>query len=819
MKIGKLKILLFALALAGAACGDFNLGASMMKSTPFYSDAASGSTSRTYTGRIEDRVNLWPLAYYREPAFSCLWPMISVTDDHIAVRPLYTQYRTRGAGKEYDEFNFLWPLCQFDTRRGRHRFFPLFWGSGDFDVFPILWSYFRENGYYNLTLFPLLWLNHRCDHTDVTLFPLYWHGRDFDFLLPLYYRDRDMTLLTPFFGCARDWSSYWVFPFCYGNDRGTFLTPLWCQSRRKADGPLDFWCLPLALSAGWREDGTWTDRYLLGLAGRSRGNAFSSSWCAPFYYANSDGLFATPLYGRTRTSQWVFPAFYRDDTSFYSWLWCQQRTAGTGAVESWLVPPLLTDYSNRGGREALNVLGGFGGYRHETKSGFSSAWTFPLFYRNNAGTLMTPLYGTYSGSEWAIPLYYRDKRTFLSPLWAQGQNVDYRNSTWWMIPPLFTGGGTKGGNSFYSPFGGWFGTEEEGGDWATALWFSKRSEDRSLFLSLPWVREWRKTYGALSIVPPLLSWYEENWFLRRSAKLRVLLGLYGHNSHCDNSFKDWLFPLYFYESDGDWGTLLFGATRYSDRVNRWWLTPLVGTTSGSKYGFWLFPLVDVSFDRRLPELERMMNAGTLDPSVTGKYRPECRFAKGPATRFETNWVFKVEPKYSADTVGLVFNLGGSSRTVCYTDWGGSKMRKVARDFWRESREKGKTVVFRDNCESGNFLLFKRESERVVNFDYDTREKLFDGYTSDTEILAHVLWSAHREVIPGKRDFSRMSILWRLWRYEATDGDVSMDVFPFITHDRKRDGSVKTSFLWRFFRYERKPGAGTAVDFLFIPVWR
>ena len=43
-----------------------------MKSTPFYEghDVA-------YTGAPEDRVNLWPLAYWREPVGSVLWPMFS----------------------------------------------------------------------------------------------------------------------------------------------------------------------------------------------------------------------------------------------------------------------------------------------------------------------------------------------------------------------------------------------------------------------------------------------------------------------------------------------------------------------------------------------------------------------------------------------------------------------------------------------------------------------------------------------------------------------------------------------------------------------
>ena len=75
---GKVSLIAFVL-LSVTGCAT-----SQMKSTPFYS-----GSERVYTGRVEDRVNLWPFAYYREPALSVLWPLFSLTDDHLAVRPIY----------------------------------------------------------------------------------------------------------------------------------------------------------------------------------------------------------------------------------------------------------------------------------------------------------------------------------------------------------------------------------------------------------------------------------------------------------------------------------------------------------------------------------------------------------------------------------------------------------------------------------------------------------------------------------------------------------------------------------------------------------
>ena len=59
-----------------------------MKSTPFYQ-----GDDITYTGKQEDRLNLWPVAYWREPVGSVLWPIVSFTDEHFAFRPIYSRYK------------------------------------------------------------------------------------------------------------------------------------------------------------------------------------------------------------------------------------------------------------------------------------------------------------------------------------------------------------------------------------------------------------------------------------------------------------------------------------------------------------------------------------------------------------------------------------------------------------------------------------------------------------------------------------------------------------------------------------------------------
>ena len=120
-------------------------------STPFY----EGNTVK-YTGAVEDRINLWPVAYWREPVGSVAWPLVSFGSDHFALRPLYSQYKKSGMG-EYDEYNVLWPIAQFDTDDRDYRIFPFFWGR-DYSNHPYI------------CLFPIAWYNDEF----AGAFPFFW---------------------------------------------------------------------------------------------------------------------------------------------------------------------------------------------------------------------------------------------------------------------------------------------------------------------------------------------------------------------------------------------------------------------------------------------------------------------------------------------------------------------------------------------------------------------------------------------------------------------------------------------------------------------
>ena len=124
-----------------------------------------------------------------------------------------------------------------------------------------------------------------------------------------------------------------------------------------------------------------------------------------------------------------------------------------------------------------------------------------------------------------------------------------------------------------------------------------------------------------------------------------------------------------------------------------------------------------------------------------------------------------------------------------------------------------------SIQRGNGLLLKYEYERTAKYSALDRKKESDGETAETSFLIW-LYNHTREKDLMKNDtYSQHRVLWRLWDWEEKNGNVALDVFPGFTYDSKTNGYAKTSFLWRFFRHERDPEKGTAVDFLFIPVWR
>ena len=360
-----------------------------MSSTPFYE-----GDEGIYTGRAEDRVNLWPLAYWREPACSVAWPIVSFSDDHFALRPLYSQYRQGGRGAPYDEYNTLWPLCQADFADGDYRAFPFFWGEGYFAFFPlallkvdttIVFPLMMNGSCSEGCLFPLVWWTRERGERAFTLFPLYSYS----------WTPERMRLwgACGLFGNHRPDTgehAHWILPFYYANRTGLYSVP-WSRVESF--------------------DGDVVDAYVCGLGGRTTsGGAYRSSWAAPFYYHDEEKLI-TPLFGKSADSDWVMPLYYRDGHSFFTLPYASWDNPET-ETRGFLSAPLLTwaTWSTNSCRSSWGTLGGLVSANSNATGERHGSWAFPLYYGDAGKSFVSLPYGWIGGGTpqtntwWATPL-------------------------------------------------------------------------------------------------------------------------------------------------------------------------------------------------------------------------------------------------------------------------------------------------------------------------------------------------------------------------------------------------------------------------------
>lgn len=293
---------LVSLSLLGLGLLLGGCSAPEMKGTPFY----TGEYQLNVPDADVRRVNLWPLAYYREPALSVLWPVFEHTEEHLAVRPFYSAY---GDAKAYWEYNLLWPLIQADTKGRDYRVFPYYWGecSGRDGkpqayhvLFPFAW-HFRDQSF---VLFPLGasakddWSGGAFTGHD------YWLGWP---LFHLHTGEAEQAWRAGPVGhyrYAKPASSYagYPWPLCFSWSGPTSygaVTPVYAHGWNERNGVRDGWdAIPLLLSWHQWRDGQSDVHALLSLYGRHT-EAGNSSWhlvplCA---YDRRDRLLLTPLVG------------------------------------------------------------------------------------------------------------------------------------------------------------------------------------------------------------------------------------------------------------------------------------------------------------------------------------------------------------------------------------------------------------------------------------------------------------------------------------------------------------------------------------------
>ena len=792
------------------------------------------------TGRAdENRINLWPLVGYEDGAFDFIWPL--------------------GHFKSANEWRFFPIVKDHDL----FCFFPELWFTDDgFAVLPLVSEYDFGKG----TLFPVLWWDLEGSDKTHSVFPLYYyHGRDkatpfwagcglagynrygddaAHWLLPLYAKTRSGFYSVPYSRVKEGagWSNLFLCGLGgYSSDENGKTTDSWCFPLYHKDarsftslpyhytwnekGETTSWISPLALSGGTRKDSQRSDRYLLGLAGwnADASKGFHDSWCAPFYYANNQGTLVTPVYGQTALAKWGLPGWYRDAHTFASPLW-YHHTDAQDRLDHWMIPLLLSGGVYRDGVRKNGFLLNAAGWKSDDK-GYAASWCMPLYYWNNQGTFVTPLYGHNRSSQWCFPLWYRDDRSLYSLLWCQEKD-SAGNLESWTAPLLLSGGKTNGDGShevdFLLGLGGatWGGKdgkrsswafpfyrEDSDGNFATLLggWSKDYSwilplyyTDKDSFISLPYAYSRNEIAKSDSyVIPPLLSGCTK--YDNGRTDLTALL-LYGHSRDAKGATRyDYLLPLYHYDGrSADFTSILYGTRAKGSHTNTWWATPLVGTRSGSKTGGWLFPLFncekDASFDKDLARLD----SPTLPEDI--------QFVDTIHSRTNNQGMISVWTN-TTTTVKVNSSIRGSVLL-------GSDHDRSVHGYGT-----GREYELSYHSKQGNRLLFNREGSRHVSFDRKTRQRTGDTCKDETTALFGLFYDKHERDRSDHTTYARTRVLWKLWDREEKDGNVTVDAFPGFMYDSKTNGYSRTSLLWRFFRYEKDPKAGTKLDLLFLPIVR
>ena len=406
------------------------------------------------------------------------------------------------------------------------------------------------------------------------------------------------------------------------------------------------------------------------------------------------------------------------------------------------------------------ALGGLCG-RYRSRAGEFAHWLLPVYLANNKGVFTAPC-SIMEGTDGV-----RTTACLFGLAGCTSTNGVYRSS--WTFPLYY-----DSRDGFLTPLYGRSGDRE----WIMPVYYR---EGRSVYTPLYCDTEDATTGERTLISIPLLA--GASWATNSQKRAwAALAGLVGASSSAGGERREqWALPFFHRDEGRSLATLPYGwYGGGTSKTNTWWATPLVGTRSGAVSGWWAFPFIDRSrdadFDLRLSQLGADILPDDISTSAHFHARKETTYAL-----------------LSDDS--LVIGGGAYS-------WSDTNRYVVA------ARHK-----------VGNVLLWNDETLRRVSYDATTREKTADSELRESSLLLFLYRGTRRTDAMSGETRSHHQVLWRLWNREERNGDVTLDVFPGFTYDSRGNGYRKASLLWRLFRFERDPDGGTAVDLLFIPVWR
>lgn len=558
------------------------------------------------------------------------------------------------------------------------------------------------------------------------------------------------------------------------------LTPLFSSGKNStAQGSEESWhaVVPLYFSSSNPNGRTFAT-----LAGGCRSDANGNKWIIyPLLSGgssdtnSSDLWIAAPLFharrDKTGNSHHLLPLYYWDGRNdiFASPLAAQWQ--GSNGARYTLIPPLLS---------AL---------RQGTDE--SSLWT--------AGGLARCSWGQNAGPSYIVPLFFSDPKdgTFVSPLVARLRTS--ADATTWIAPPLLswmTSSRKRNDLWMLGPFAHASWGENPGPSHVFPLYY--REPDKDVFIS-PLYASWKENGRTVHAIPPLLADYETDGNVR---SVNAFLGLFNQTWHASSAGSSGQFiPLYIYDGKKQFYTPVVGWNLEGNSHFTYFLTPLVGTRTGDKSGFWVFPLISHS---------RNNANDSYDGSFllyTGHYWKDARDSGSALIPFYYyNKTRPAKDRTGRTVPGLPERTDFWCLPYCWYS-------TSTADTGDRQTTTNRPSVQLSNSSNGCFPLWSYSSTWKTDGSMEKTDSSFLLLLYDYK---HTSRSVQLE--SKKEDYVRSRVLWRLWHYERSDDDVTLDIFPTITYDRRNDGFRKFSFLWRFVRYENGPD-GAKFDFLFIPFYR
>ncbi len=469
-----------------------------MKSTPLW--------DREYekaNGPAEDRINVWPLFYYRNPALSALWPLISATDEGHAFVPFY----------EYDKSDRHMRLGTL------HQIAPAFADFNGEDETKRVFNVMSDKKEHTFWVLPFYFQD--CDDKELYIIPVLYKSED-GFWTPLYTHTRDLKgFFGPlFFRYAANGSTRYFFPwpilgFWSGDkEKGFRAFPLGWYNRRG-----DYVNLNLGL-------------LLYNYMGRSDWKQHDYLWPLGQYSSNKEN----------KTNR-LIPLFYANEKNGKKFLW--------------VLGPLFTHWADKNERGHCTLP--FYYYNSESDRDYALITTLggiskskererldvlgPLYYRSESTTesyhtVMWPLWHDYKTTD--------SRKIALFPAFMHSEGSKERKFV--SIPMSF---GRKGEDSFFNLGLVLFHREknaESTGTWLAPLFYHVEQSAGSSVYTLP------LSFGKMGDVRFMnvgLLLYNHEISPRRT-KRYFPMPFAGYESRRNEQgeregFSSWLFPIFSYE--------------------------------------------------------------------------------------------------------------------------------------------------------------------------------------------------------------------------------------------------------------------------------